>query len=196
LAWIGTGKKVLDVGCNDGSDALRIIEAGNTVEGIDISFNAVEQARKRGVSARVLDISSQPLPFPAESFDVVVAGEIIEHVIDTDKFLRILHDMLKPGGTLILTTPNLASLARRGMLLLGFNPFCEYSLEVPVSGARPVGHLRYFVKRDIENFLKVHGFKVEVLTGDGVNLGLFASRFLARLFPSLVVRFVVRARRM
>jgi len=72
LAWIGTGKKVLDVGCNDGSDALRIIEAGNTVEGIDISFNAVEQACKRGVSARVLDISSQPLPFPAESFDVVV----------------------------------------------------------------------------------------------------------------------------
>ena len=193
--WVGTGKDVLDVGCFDGALGADLIAAGNRVWGVEIAADRVAQARARGLEVAQCDVSSQAMPFDDEFFDVIVLGEIIEHVFDTDGLLREVRAKLRADGLLILSTPNLASLGRRWLLLTGRNPFCEFSTDEPVSGCTPVGHIRYFVENDLRVLLGKHGFHVECLTSDALNLGLCTSRCLARLFPSLSWRFLVRARK-
>ena len=117
VKWIGTGKVILDAGCSDGISDVPLMEHGNTVYGIDIVDKEVEKARSKGVRALCMDLTEAPLPFEDNFFDVIIAGDIIEHVFDTDSLMREFYAKLKPGGHLILTTPNLASFGRRMLLL-------------------------------------------------------------------------------
>jgi SAM-dependent methyltransferase len=194
LKWIGSNKIILDIGCNDGSAGFALIKKANTVYGIDIVKDNVENALSKGVKAIHMDVNTDdPLPFEDNFFDVIIAGDIIEHIFDTDAFMKKLRPKLKNNGTLILATPNLASLGRRLLLLLGRNPFCEYSLEEKVSGVEPVGHIRYFVKKDLKCFLHKYGFRIDSILSDHLNVGFFSSKILGRLFPSLGWRFIVKA---
>lgn len=193
LGWVGSGRRVLDIACNDGRESERLIRAGNEVYGIEISGDVARLAEQKGVKMSVLDVEEDDLPFPDGFFDAIIACEIIEHLVDTDRFLRQIRSKLKDGGTLVLSTPNLASFGRRLLLLTGRNPFVEFSLEEKVSGLEPVGHLRYFVKDTLCHLLKKHCFQVHTVTSDQLNLGLFTSVRLARWFPALAWRFIVRA---
>jgi len=193
LEWIGSGRRVLDIACNDGRESERLIRAGNEVYGIEISEDVARLAGQKGVKMSVLDLEEDDLPFPDGFFDAVIACEIIEHLVDTDRFMRQIRSKLKENGTLVLSTPNLASFGRRLMLLTGRSPFVEFSLEERVSGLAPVGHLRYFVKDTLCHLLRKHGFYVHTVTSDQLNLGLFTSVRLARWFPTLAWRFIVRA---
>ena len=79
------------------------------------------------------DVSSH-LPVEEGSFDVVVAGEIIEHVPNPDLLLREIRRALRPGGTLIVSTPNLVSWANRLLVPLGVQPLgTETSSEVALA---------------------------------------------------------------
>lgn len=196
LDWVGSGKRVLDIGCNDGRESERLIRAGNEVYGIEISEDVARLAEQKGVRMSVLDVEEEVLPFPDGFFDAIIACEIIEHLVDTDRFLRQVRSKLRDGGALILSTPNLASFGRRIMLLTGKSPFVEFSLEEKISGQNPVGHLRYFVRDTLCHLLEKHRFQVDTLTSDQLNLGLFTSLRLARWFPTLAWRFIVRATRL
>lgn len=89
------------------------------------------------------------LPFTSNSLDIVVAGEIIEHLYDTGDFLEEIKRVLKPEGKLIITTPNLAPLANRARILFGFQPpTCNIELD------GQVGHIRAFTKSAYYLFLK------------------------------------------
>ena len=192
--WIGHGKVVLDIGCHEGYAGSDLIKNNNVVYGVDIVKDNVDRALSKGIKAIHLDITEdKPLPFEDNFFDVIIAGEVIEHVLDTDHFMRKIYSKLKTGGLLVLSTPNLASLGRRLLLLLGKNPYCEYSLEEKVTGAEPAGHIRYFVKQDLVRFLKKHGFKVVTIVSDRFNLGFFSSKVLGVLFPGLGWRLIVKA---
>ena len=76
LEMIGTGKKVLDIGCWDGTISQKIQEHGNEVTGVDLSSGAVAQARKK-IKAMQGDVE-KGLPFEPASFDIVFMGGIIE----------------------------------------------------------------------------------------------------------------------
>lgn len=193
LAWVGGGKRVLDIACNDGRESAQLIRAGNEVYGIEISDAVADAAAQKGVKMAVLDVEEEDFPFADGFFDAIIACEIIEHLVDTDRFLRKVRAKLRDGGTLILSTPNLASFGRRLMLLAGRNPFVEFSLEEKVCGQAPVGHLRYFIKETLCHLIEKHGFRVEEVTSDRLNLGFLSSVRLARWFPTLGWRFIVRA---
>ena len=100
------GKRVLDIACGDGYGAAALAKAGAaSVAGVDISAEACEQARRKyGLDARVGD--AQAIPLPAQSIDVVVSFETIEHVDDPAVFLRECARVLVPDGLLIVSTPN------------------------------------------------------------------------------------------
>jgi len=183
----------LDLGCYDGRDSELFLKQGNKVYGIEILSFPAEQAEARGVKVERFDLNKPHRPLEKEFFDVVVAGEIIEHVLSADSFLENIYQVLKPSGMLVLSTPNLASLGRRLLLLLGKNPFVEVSELTDVNKVPAVGHVRYFTKGSLTRLLWAHGFDPLEITSDCFVLGPLGSVFLAKLFPSLSWRLVVKA---
>ena len=187
----GKGKVILDIGCWDGFLSTLLRENDNEVIGVDISEKAIELSKQRGLDVKRVSFE-EDLPFPEGTFDVVVAGEVIEHVFDTDRFLIDIKRVLKEHGCLILTTPNLASLGRRILLLLGISPLVETSL-----GDNAAGHIRYFTKSSLFSLLEKHGFKVENFFSDVVNFnnrGTMRSIALARVWPSFGASLIVKAK--
>jgi SAM-dependent methyltransferase len=104
------GLRVLEIGCGRGAFARYLAEAGADVVAADFSPSAVALTAQlldgRG-EARVADITD--IPFPDASFDLVVSLETLEHVPDPSKGLRELVRVTRPGGRLIVTTPNYLS---------------------------------------------------------------------------------------
>lgn len=187
LHTVGSEKKVLDIGCNDGYVGEKLIARENVVYGIDISEKELKIARKKGLKVKKVDIENQDLPYPQGFFDVVILADVIEHVFDTDSLLKKSFRVLKKGGKLIVTTPNIASFGRRLMLLAGKSPFIEYSLKLSTNGLPSVGHIRYYTEATLRNQLKHNGFKNIEIEGDKVNFGLFRSRSMGRFLPSFSI---------
>jgi len=105
-AWIGTGKSVLDLGCRDGTLTHCYI-AGNIVIGVDIDARALSLAHTRlGIATVSLDLNRERLPFDDGSFDIVVAGEVLEHLVDPGFAVSEARRVLVPGGRLIGSVPN------------------------------------------------------------------------------------------
>jgi 2-polyprenyl-3-methyl-5-hydroxy-6-metoxy-1,4-benzoquinol methylase len=190
LRWVGTGKEVLDLGCYDGRDSEQLVLAGNRVTGVELLPRAAEEARRRGLETVERDLNTSSWDLPTTHYDVVIAGEVIEHVLDPDAFLENVRSCLRRSGRLVITTPNVASLGRRLMLLVGKNPYLEFSSNATVQGFPPVGHVRYFTRKNLVEICAAHGFRLVELTSDGLNLGPWKSVRLARAFPSLSWRFI------
>ena len=102
------GKDVLDVACGDGYGTAAIGRAGaRSVVGMDIDAAACDYARRRyGVDARPADAAH--LPLGDASLDVVVSFETVEHVPDPRAFVAECRRVLRPGGKLVMSTPNVA----------------------------------------------------------------------------------------
>ena len=112
-----TGRDVLDVGCNTGYGTIRFAPIARRVVGVDVSPLAIEAARERALDGRpeFIQTSGFGLPFPAGSFDLVTSFQVLEHVPDATAFLRELARVLRPGGIVILATPNAATRLYPGM---------------------------------------------------------------------------------
>lgn len=179
---VGLGKKVCDLGCGDGSLGERLMKNNNLVFGADAVQPQVDIAKSKGLEASVADLNSDSLSFESNNFDVVIATEVIEHLLSPDNLLDEAHRILKNDGKFIITTPNLASLGRRIFLLFGKNPV----IEVSPNEKRAVGHLRYFVKESLYGILKDHKFIPYKFCSDVVNFdarGRLRSHILARIIP-------------
>lgn len=183
-------QKILDIGCHDGY-FLSLIKGRNFLFGIEPSETAYRLALKKNIKLTKLLIDDHTsLPYPDNYFDIVITGEIIEHVYDTDHFLQEIHRVLKPRGKLLLSTPNLASFGRRLMLLFGINPIIENS----PNRSESAGHIRYFIKDTLKELLKSNKFKISVYHSDVVNFtpsGNLKSFTLAKIFPTLGQSIIV-----
>ena len=97
VSLIGRGKKVLDIGCYDGVIGEKIFNNNNVVYGIDGSERAIKIAIEKGIIGKTCNLESK-FEFNDDYFDVVFAGEIIEHIFDTDFFMNEIWSVLKNGG--------------------------------------------------------------------------------------------------
>lgn len=105
-AWVGTGKRVLDLGCRDGILTQHYV-AGNEVTGVDIDQQALALAAQRlGIRTLWLNLNCEQFPFEQGSFDVIVAGELLEHLADPALIVREAQRILAPGGAFIGSVPN------------------------------------------------------------------------------------------
>jgi methionine biosynthesis protein MetW len=190
--------RLLDVGCAAGELGVLLAARGWSVAGVDREPALVAAARERGIDARHCDFGQMLLPWPDGAFDAVVLAEVIEHVLDTDHVLTEIVRVLRSGGALVVTTPNLASLENRARLLLGRYPMW---MDIRVEGT---GHVRYYTPRMLRAHLRRHGFRVEQHVGNWVPF--LPQRFLddrrapwlavtGDWFPSLAMGILMRARR-
>lgn len=193
---------VLDVGCGDGSAmaAAAPFLRGHRVIGVDWSDSAVHRAAARLPYVVRGEVTGDGLPFADGVADAVVFGEVVEHLVDPDAALAELHRVLRPGGHLLLSTPNLAAWYNRGLLLAGVQPvFSEVSLRGIHGrpGRHVVGHLRLYTARALRGFLTAAGFEVVRLAGAPYHDVPRALRPLDRVacrVPSLASILLVHAR--
>jgi SAM-dependent methyltransferase len=119
-AAIGRGRRVLDLGCRSGAFTRHFLE-GNEVVGLDVDRAALAKAAELGIETVVGDVED-PLPFPDESFDAVVAGELLEHLRFPDALVAEARRVLRPGGILVGSVPNAFRIQSRLRFLRGRTP--------------------------------------------------------------------------
>ena len=181
------GRMILDVGCCDGA-ILGPMAKIHEIHGVDIAPSFVERAVKNGVHAIEHNIETEPLPYPAGKFDAIFCGETIEHQVDTDWLMSEINRVLKPGGKLVLTFPNIRTLLGIGMMLFFDLP--------PMYAARyRSAHFRDFTLRTVKIVLKSHGFHFERAAGSAFFLPKIGEYWspLANILPSWAHTIVIVA---
>lgn len=141
------GKKLLDVGCYTGIFLNCARAVGYDVFGIDASPKAVEVAHKKGLLNVQQGLLEESDHFLADnSFDVITLLDVIEHIPNPQRVLRILYKKLKPLGIIFLSTPNFSSFLAR--------------LQKEKWYAVIPHHIYYFSYKNLEHILIEAGFKV------------------------------------
>ena len=169
---IGRRAKILDGGCGGGIMSLVFKRMGYDVSGVhnwksyaSTDANHVERMQRErlereGVHTEDLDIVKDLFPFQNDSFDVILFLGVIEHLHSSPRnALREIHRVLKRGGILILTTPNLATLKNRLYVLAGKSNYVE--LEYWYNSVPFFGHVREYAVDEIKQILAWGGFDVK-----------------------------------
>ncbi len=130
LRRLDGARRVLEVGTGEGYGAALLSSGIPVVIATDYSSDAVRHARDRYRNIRLCQASGAALPFAAGSCDAVVSFQVIEHIPEAQAFLEEAGRVLRPGGTLVLTTPN-----RKLRLLPGQRPWNEFHVR-EYSGAQ------------------------------------------------------------
>jgi SAM-dependent methyltransferase len=105
LQELPAGSRVLDLGCGNGAVLGSFLDRGWKLVGLDFSKSGIEHARKRWPSVRFeVGDATQDLTFLGE-FDAIYSTEVIEHVVLPRRFVQNCFRLLKPGGTVVLSTP-------------------------------------------------------------------------------------------
>jgi len=107
-ARLARGKRVLDAGCGAGYGSAELAQAADSVVGVDRAAEAIDLARASYTlpNLRFEQASCEALPHPDGSFDLVVAFEVIEHLVNWREFLLEVRRVLAPAGQLVVSTPN------------------------------------------------------------------------------------------
>ena len=156
LDTIPVGSKILDLGCvqhsvknasNDDWVHGKLYDIGDKVIGLDYQKEAVEQLRDRGYNVISGDAENLDLD---ERFDVIIAGELIEHLSNVGRFLDGVREHLRPDGELILTTPNPWAFHRFKQALFG-SVYCNEE------------HTCWFDERTLRQVTDRHGFEITQL---------------------------------
>lgn len=98
------GLSILDVGCGAGGN-IKILGEFGAVTGLDISEEALKFAKTRGVFKNLVQGNAERLPFPDNTFDLISALDVLEHVPDDQQALREIFRVLKKGGCALITVP-------------------------------------------------------------------------------------------
>ena len=102
------GERILDIACGAGELSLKIAECGCEVSGIDMSEGGIDHAKRlaerEGITCEFVVGSAEDLPYPDGYFDKIVCSSSLEHFGDDIKALKEMNRVLKPDGSVVLTT--------------------------------------------------------------------------------------------
>lgn len=206
--------KLLDTGCANGSFTMELGERIGTdkLYGIEIASEYLgENLKQKAVNICAADLN-EPLPLDDEDFDVVHSNQVIEHLYNTDVYIKEIYRVLKPGGYAIISTPNLAAWYTIFFLVLGLqpisakvsdrvcrlgNPFdpggymAKYERQYPYHE-----HLRLFTYHALKELFQYYGFKIVKIIGVGYYPFYGnAAQLLSRIDPRHSVILVMKVRK-
>ena len=162
---------LLDIACGDATISLQLKNTLNCeVKAVEMIAENISKAREKGIDAKKVDLNKEKLPFQKNSFEGVFAGEILEHVIDSEGLLLEINRVLKKNGTLLITVPNIANWYNRLIMLFGYLPHYVESGSREAYGT-PFGcingHVKAFTKNSLIQMLEKHGFEIKEVKGSG-----------------------------
>ena len=169
------GRRLLEVGCGPGWALEVFRESGYDVRGVDISPRAVEMGSRRGLEMETLNLELDEIP---GGYDVVVALEVLEHLVNPLQVLEKLKAALVRGGHLVVSLPNEFHLGRRLSVLCGRPGF----------GGHDDPHLRFFDEVHARRLFAASGLRVLERLSDSIapprwRLLKNLSRALVRVLP-------------
>lgn len=196
---VGANKRVLDVGCDTGYLGRVLIGSGNQVSGVEVNPVSAEEAAKHLDRVVVRDLEDGELAedFPPGSFDVVLFGDVLEHLRDPVAVLRQARPVLAPGGSVVISVPNIAHGDVRLALLQGRFDYTKVGLLDDT-------HLKFFTRDSLVTLLHDAGFVLSDLRRSTAplfttELGVHEADFDAELVAALrsdpeatTYQFVVR----
>jgi len=197
---VGSAKRVLDVGCSTGYFAEALAGRGNEVLGVEYDDASAASARERGLEVLTTDVETADLAahFGAGSFDVVIYADLLEHLRDPLPVLRRTHDLLAPGGFVVISLPNIAHGDIRLALLDGRFDYTE-------TGILDTTHTRFFTRKTLLRFVRDAGFAVAEVrrtttplfeTEQGLDAAAYDTALVERVLAdpeALTYQFVVKA---
>ena len=148
----GRGRKALDVGAADGFLSERLTAQGWSVTALERDPALAARARGRCKEVVVADLEAAP-PLLDGPFEAIVYGDVLEHLSEPRTALVALNRTLAPGGTAIVSVPNVAHLWMRLSLMLGRFDYAD-------RGILDRTHLRFFTRRTFVAFLRDAGLTV------------------------------------
>lgn len=135
--------------------------------GLEASVRYLGTLRRSFASSAVVDIES--LPRLPHGYQVILAADVLEHLYDTERMMRLIRDALEPGGRLFLSLPNVANLHVRLNLLCGRFPYAD-------RGILDRTHRVFFTRRSATELLTANGFAVERRDVSSIPLPLLLPR--------------------
>lgn len=189
-------QKILDVGSGNGVFTKMIKdETGACVYGVDISETALKLTKQKGIEVKKCDLNKK-IPFKNGVFDLVVGKQVIEHVYSPDHFLSECNRVLKVGGHVVLTTPNLVAWYNRILFFLGVYPiFLEVSMRDKLAGTKfmrrfaetkqGVGHIRLLTVDALKDLLELNNFVMKKNIGLERDFGGDVPALVKRLYGFL-----------
>ena len=178
--------RLLDVGYSADGFADQLVLRGWDCTGLDL--NDRKHPRIKTIQCDL----NEGFPVQDAAYDVVTAGEIIEHMIDEGAFLRECFRVLRPDGKLVLTTPNLSFLVNRFLVLIGKTPKFVHEAY----------HYHFHTKQTLLELVESQGFQVENVVASHV---LYSRRLhttgwiferIADWFPTFGAHLILFARRL
>lgn len=203
LEWASRSMKrdaaILEIGGYPFFLTCALTDHGYNARAVDRSIPAVVRlAKSVGVAATSCDIEIQQLPFSSDFFDEVLVNEVFEHLrVDIIFTFKEVHRVLRPGGRLWLSTPNLRSLRGIANFLLrseawsvsGEGLYAQYH-QLRTQGW--MGHVREYTSKEVTDFLREIGFRIDAIVYRGSYRNHLA-RGASRVVPSLRPYFSVVA---
>lgn len=171
---------LIDLGCGGGDFTIKCAEQIGTsnVWGLEIDEELGNEARRRGIKIISADLN-QKLPLKDSFFDVVLSNQVLEHLINSDLFVKEIYRILKPDGYAVVSTENLSSWHNIFAITLGYRPFSsDYSCRIkignplsPHSGEavpkKSFVHTKIFPYQALKELFQIYRFRVEKLVGGG-----------------------------
>jgi len=213
--------RLLDCGCREGDNTIRLSGRAGTsrIIGLDYNASVLRQAAERGIRPLKADLNFT-IPLADHSIDVIVASDVLEHLVDPYTFVGEMYRVLRPGGYALVDTPNLASWHNIFALLIGVQPFsgpnittmkdadlelvqqihqstCNEPAEQAGSGEGELArHIVVIAYCSLLRLFEQHGFDTEKVYGFGYYpFPNPLARWLQRLDPRHAHHIVLKARR-
>jgi SAM-dependent methyltransferase len=145
----------------------------------EVTFGSPRFGETHTFRFKIFNVEKDPFPYADGEFDIVLCCEILEHLIsDPSHMLREIHRVLKPGGFVVISTPNLISL-ENAFLLLQSRSFLHAYSGYGVYGR----HNREYTPRELHELLRLHNFAVSLVVEDVYPPHTFLHRWLTRIGP-------------
>jgi SAM-dependent methyltransferase len=184
LQLTGSGHRVLEVGCSVGHVTEHLVAAGNTVTGVEIDPEAAQEAAAFASHVHVLDLDIQQVSsVESGRFDVIMLGDVIEHLRDPLATVADLVTLLDDGGRLIVSVPNVSHIDIRLMLLEGTWAYQH-------DGLLDDTHLRWFTNRSLSQLLSQVGFTARRVERVRHGIGASGLPVTPGLHSPDVIRFI------
>lgn len=195
---LGKDARVLDVGCGNGVISRHLGRLGFNVTGVDVSDKTIEKARSLTNLPNVVFMrkSAEELVASGEKYEAVICSEVLEHLTNPGALLEVLYSSLKDNGKLIVTVPNgngpREALVTRPVLnmrsknnwmwrvVVRLKKSLGYQGTTVQSAADNLDHIQFFSKKDLEQLLQSHRFKITTFGKANFIEDVFPFSFLAR----------------